>query len=176
MQQDAMVTLKRNTAISLTTVMNLLLLDLTRHASQPLSDDLVEAADLVVCMTPGHARSVASRWPEHEEKVVVLDPLGVPDPIGGSVQVYQACAEHIAARGALQTLELNFDEIGHSLPTPGAATNPTKVQLSYNITDRENVQPRRHQSAHVPRHAVRRDCREVRADGSAQWRVLPGWV
>lgn len=73
-------------------------LDLSGHRSQPADDELIDAAEVVVALTPGHAGSLLRRFPEAADKVLLLDPAGVPDPIGGSLETYRACADHIDAR------------------------------------------------------------------------------
>lgn len=71
-------------------------LDLSGHASTPLSPELVAWADLVVGMTGDHVRE-ADRM-GGEEVVLVTDFLPeadpergepVPDPVGGRLEVYR---------------------------------------------------------------------------------------
>ena len=38
-------------------------LDLTRHEAQPLTDQLVRHADLILTMTQSHLQSIVERWP-----------------------------------------------------------------------------------------------------------------
>jgi protein-tyrosine phosphatase len=85
-------------------------IDLTSHASQPLSDDLVRQADLIWTMTNSHRAAITSQFPEAAPRVSVLSPdrRDVLDPIGGPLPVYRECArqihDHLAAR--LKTLDL----------------------------------------------------------------------
>lgn len=85
-------------------------IDLTAHASQPLSDELVQQADLIWTMTNSHRAAITSQFPEAAGRVAVLSPdrRDVLDPIGGPLPVYRECArqihDHLAAR--LQTLDL----------------------------------------------------------------------
>lgn len=85
-------------------------LDLSSHRSRPLDDELVAEAELIVTLTPGHSAAVLGAWPEAEEKTIVLDPRGVPDPIGGSLAQYEACAEHIDARLEELVAALDLEE------------------------------------------------------------------
>ncbi len=86
-------------------------IDLTSHASQPLSDDLVRQADLIWTMTNSHRAAITSQFPEAAARVAVLSPdrHDVLDPIGGPLPVYRECArqihDHLAAR--LATLDLD---------------------------------------------------------------------
>lgn len=73
-------------------------LDIRQHRSRPLDEELVARAWRVIGLTPGHRQSIQEAWPEHAEKVLLLDPRGVPDPIGGDLATYRACAEHIERR------------------------------------------------------------------------------
>ena len=86
-------------------------IDLTSHASQPLSDELVQQADLIWTMTNSHRAAITSQFPEAAPRVAVLSPdrRDVLDPIGGPLPVYRECArqihDHLAAR--LKTLDLS---------------------------------------------------------------------
>ncbi len=86
-------------------------IDLTSHSSQPLSDELVQQADLIWTMTNSHRAAITSQFPEAAARVAVLSPdrRDVLDPIGGPLPVYRECArqihDHLAAR--LKTLDLS---------------------------------------------------------------------
>ena len=71
--------------------------DLSDHQSQPLTEDLLEGADHVFCMTNGHRRSILSVRPDLADRVTLLDADGgdIPDPIGGGMAEYEACREAI---------------------------------------------------------------------------------
>jgi protein-tyrosine-phosphatase len=70
--------------------------DISGHSSQPLTENLIEKADLIICMTPSHCREVLTMVPEAREKTFLLknypesgcDGEGVEDPIGGSLDMY----------------------------------------------------------------------------------------
>jgi len=71
--------------------------DLTAHISQPVTVDLLRRADFIYTMTNGHRNGVLSLLPTAAGKVQRLDPSAdVDDPIGGSLQVYQDVADHLA--------------------------------------------------------------------------------
>jgi tRNA threonylcarbamoyl adenosine modification protein (Sua5/YciO/YrdC/YwlC family) len=72
-------------------------LDLTSHESQPLTDRLVQYADLILTMTRGHRDAILAQWPHASDrtKVVCHDQIDVSDPIGGPTELYRRCAEQI---------------------------------------------------------------------------------
>ncbi len=86
-------------------------LDLTQHASRPLTDVLVRFADLILTMTPSHRGAIVSQWPEAETKTFLLrhDGQDVADPIGGSEELYALCADQLDAQipGWLDRLDID---------------------------------------------------------------------
>ena len=73
-------------------------LDLSRHRSSGAEDELLERADRIYGLTRSHLEALAARSPvDLREKLFLLDPTGrdVPDPIGGSLADYAACAQAI---------------------------------------------------------------------------------
>ena len=72
-------------------------LDLSAHISQPLSDRLVRHADVILTMTRSHLDAVQAQWPEAFTRTHLIrcDDLDVPDPLGGSLDVYRCCAEQM---------------------------------------------------------------------------------
>ena len=83
-------------------------LDLTGHAAQPVSEQMVRHADLILTMTRGHREALLSQWPEAASRTEVLrlDGKDVADPIGESVAEYQRCADQIR-----KELETRFEKI-----------------------------------------------------------------
>jgi protein-tyrosine phosphatase len=73
-------------------------IDLRGHRSRPLTREMIEGANLVVAMGPSHAATIARWWPELAGKVTLIDEAGIPDPIGGPVELYRECADRIEAR------------------------------------------------------------------------------
>jgi protein-tyrosine phosphatase len=80
-------------------VMRELHLDLSPHEAQPLTDQLVRHADLILAMTQSHLQSIVERWPEAASRtqLIMPDRADVADPIGQSVGAYRHCAAQIAA-------------------------------------------------------------------------------
>lgn len=72
-------------------------LDLSRHEAQPVTEQLVRHADLVLAMTNSHLRSVVDRWPEVADRARLIMPNGndVADPIGQTIGAYRHCATEI---------------------------------------------------------------------------------
>jgi protein-tyrosine phosphatase len=72
-------------------------LDLSKHESQPASEQLVRTADLILTMTEGHYRAIVERWPAAAGRTHLVLPshADVQDPIGRAVEAYRYCAEQI---------------------------------------------------------------------------------
>lgn len=72
-------------------------LDLSGHESQPLTDRLVQHADLILTMTASHRDAILAQWPSAAPRTEVLSTDGsdVADPIGGPVELYRSCADQI---------------------------------------------------------------------------------
>jgi protein-tyrosine phosphatase len=72
-------------------------LDLSPHEAQPLTEQLVRHADLILPMTQSHLQSIVERWPEAANRTQLLMPDrgDVADPIGQSVGAYRHCAAQI---------------------------------------------------------------------------------
>lgn len=71
--------------------------DLGNHASQPLTEGLLEMSDHVFTMTRGHHDAIVRYRPEAAGKVEVLrrDGSDVVDPIGGGMSEYERCEREI---------------------------------------------------------------------------------
>ena len=96
--------------------------DLRGHESQPLTESLVQQADLILTMTASHRAALLAQFPEAGGRVVMLSPdrRDVIDPIGGSLETYRSCALQIQAH-----LQERIDTLG--LPAdgpPGAGGKP----------------------------------------------------
>jgi protein-tyrosine phosphatase len=72
-------------------------LDLTDHVSQPLTGRLAKHADIIFTMTRSHREMLLAQWPEAASRTHLICPEGrdVADPIGGSREIYAACARQI---------------------------------------------------------------------------------
>jgi protein-tyrosine-phosphatase len=84
-------------AAEASSVMQEIGLDLSAHASQPLTDRMARNADLILTMTRGHRDAVVNEWPETADRVHLLrgDGTDVADPIGRSRDVYLECSRQI---------------------------------------------------------------------------------
>lgn len=71
-------------------------LSLADHSSQDLSQELVQWADLVLCVSQTHANLVQSRYPNSETKIAHL-PNDIDDPFGQSLECYRETAEQLQA-------------------------------------------------------------------------------
>ena len=76
-------------------------LALRQHQAQIVTKDLLEAADLVLAMTPGHKVALMRNFPGLGHIHTLGEYAGcgtvVDDPFGGDFDVYQRCAEGIFA-------------------------------------------------------------------------------
>jgi protein-tyrosine phosphatase len=83
-------------------------LGLGDHESQPLTEQLVRHADVILTMTAAHRHAIVSHWPEASSRTQLLrrDEGDVSDPIGGSMQVYRRCALQIKSE-----LQNRIDEL-----------------------------------------------------------------
>lgn len=71
-------------------------LDLSRHRSRALTQELIHEADVIYCMTESHLHAVIGMSPSAAAKTHRLDPdHDVSDPIGGPPVVYEQCAAMI---------------------------------------------------------------------------------
>jgi protein-tyrosine-phosphatase len=72
-------------------------IDATKHRSQEITLELIDAADEIFALTREHAAGVLEISPSARRKVKLLDPAGkdVPDPIGGPIEEYRKTAARI---------------------------------------------------------------------------------
>lgn len=72
-------------------------IDLSAHESQPLTEQLVRHADLILTMTRSHRQAILNEWPEAAERtrLVCHDGMDVADPVGGPAELYRRCATQI---------------------------------------------------------------------------------
>ncbi|MBI5722381.1 MAG: threonylcarbamoyl-AMP synthase [Planctomycetes bacterium] len=70
--------------------------DISGHSSRFLTDELINAADLVFCMTQSHVEQTRQLAPAAAGKIIRLDPRAdVLDPVGGGVELYDRTARQI---------------------------------------------------------------------------------
>ena len=78
--------------------------DLSGHASQPVTENLIRQADVIWTMTASHRAALLAQFPEAGGRVALLSPdrIDVIDPIGGTLVTYRKCAadirKHLAGR------------------------------------------------------------------------------
>jgi len=80
--------------------------DISRHNPQQLTQEIVDKADLILAMDSGAAMTIRNRY-NTKGNVMALSTFGllrgsVPDPYGGSYELYLATArqmEHLIMRG-----------------------------------------------------------------------------
>lgn len=71
-------------------------IDLSDHASGPVTPELIEQAEVIYTMTPTHAQAVMQAVPDAAHKVFPLsDAEPVEDPIGQGIDVYRRTADQI---------------------------------------------------------------------------------
>ena len=77
-------------------------IDAAAHSSTPVSESLIEEADIIFTMTESHARSLRLISLAAEEKTFpflsLLEDMemeDLPDPYGGSLTVYKECFSYI---------------------------------------------------------------------------------
>ncbi|OYP29499.1 Sua5/YciO/YrdC/YwlC family protein [Rhodopirellula sp. MGV] len=99
-------------------------LDLTGHASQPLGDEIMNVADLVLTMTRAHRAAILAAWPEMYDRVFTLrhDGGDITDPIGMPVETYRQCADQME-----NELSAWLEKLGDDFfPTPADANGSTE--------------------------------------------------
>ncbi|MFG0295536.1 MAG: Sua5/YciO/YrdC/YwlC family protein [Maioricimonas sp. JB045] len=71
--------------------------DLSGHASQPLTEQLLLQADRIWTMTAGHRMAILGSYPHLSDRVQLLSGAGkdISDPIGGGMNEYTSCRNEI---------------------------------------------------------------------------------
>jgi protein-tyrosine-phosphatase len=88
-------------------VLKIMGLDVSDHASRPLTRSLIELADAIIVMEEKHGDAVIELSPEAEERLFFLGdyadhPADISDPIGQPLEVFRESRDHIL--GCLQQL------------------------------------------------------------------------
>ena len=93
-------------------VMKQLGLDLSSHASQPLTDKLVQHADQIYTLTSVHRQAIVQRWPEAASRTANIRPDqgDIDDPIGGGLDTYRRCAIQIEDAVRQRVAELPLEK------------------------------------------------------------------
>ncbi len=92
-----------------------------KHSARKLTPALVEAADILIPLTPEHRGFILQNFPTAKEEKIVCLPASIKDPFGGNLQVYRDTLTEIV-RGvhdflqdfeAKATVEILPMEAGH---------------------------------------------------------------
>jgi protein-tyrosine phosphatase len=83
------------------------------HQSTQLHSGLVEQADLILAMGHKHRSIIVAQWPEAASKVhlIAADGGEISDPFGGSLEIYQKCAEQLDRHTSYWIEQLDTDAI-----------------------------------------------------------------
>jgi len=91
-------------------------LDVSSHHSSPLTDEIINQADLILVMAKHHKEHIIRRVPSARDKVHLLTEFGriekekelvdpdIPDPIGQSVDFYRTVF-NIIKEGLIRTIK-----------------------------------------------------------------------
>lgn len=86
-------------------------LDLSQHAAQPMTERILRDADMILTMTSGHRQALLSHWPAAADRTHLIcpDARDVGDPIGGTREQYEQCANQIDAALAERVADMDLD-------------------------------------------------------------------
>ncbi|MBI2928343.1 MAG: ribose 5-phosphate isomerase B [Verrucomicrobia bacterium] len=105
-------------------------IDIAAIRSRPLSGDLIQQADYIFGMTQGHVDTIMVLYPQAAERTFLLrefdDTLemfekDIPDPIGGSYDVYEHCRDQIE-QGIVSMLKFIEQTAGEAGVSGGSAS------------------------------------------------------
>ena len=90
-------------------------IDISKHKSQALTEDLIISSDLIVVMTRSHRETILDMFDIGSEKLYLLHEFDdtnedVPDPIGGGLDTYKKCFSEM--KDALDNLFLDIEKLG----------------------------------------------------------------
>lgn len=76
-------------------------LDIRSHRASRVDAETLQAADLVLCMEPGHVEAIKNEFPAYGHKVYLLSEMigkryGIHDPYGEGLPAYQAMVAELA--------------------------------------------------------------------------------
>ena len=71
--------------------------DISAHISQPISENLINSADDIYCMTSHHAAIVKHFSPECSSRLRPIPTGDIADLLGGDFEQYNDTAEHISS-------------------------------------------------------------------------------
>lgn len=90
------------------TVMGEMNANAKEHVSRQLSHEMLESADLVLALAPNHLEGIRHACQGENEildKLFMINPTGVADPVGGPIEIYRSCASEIKNAIVHQWLE-----------------------------------------------------------------------
>lgn len=78
-------------------------IDMTDHVSQPVTEKIVQEADLILVMEEFHRNYLSEKFPEASHKIKLVkeylvnhtDSLDIIDPIGKDITAFRQCAKEI---------------------------------------------------------------------------------
>ena len=86
--------------------------DISSHAAQQLTRELLDWADIIVCLARNHALAIADHVPHSKLRLLGG---GINDPFGGSLEDYRACAAQMQA--AIPALVRDLQCTAQIIPT-----------------------------------------------------------
>jgi len=88
--------------------------DISDHQAQPVTEEMLEAADLVLTMTGAHRDYLTRMYGENDRIFSLYEFLGlngdVLDPFGGDTDTYRACRDELR-----QLMEMLVDKLENEL-------------------------------------------------------------
>ncbi len=75
-------------------------LDISGHTSQVITKELLQGADLVLCLETGHAEALRAEFPHHAGKIFLLTEMvghrySISDPYGGPRFAYERMIDDV---------------------------------------------------------------------------------
>lgn len=64
------------------------------HTSRPLTEKLIEEADIIIGISASHARTLINSYDRYKDKIFAF-PFDVSDPFGGDLDIYKKCLKQI---------------------------------------------------------------------------------
>ena len=82
------------------TIMSEAGLDLQAHRARTITEEMLEKANLVICMESGHVEAIKAEFPQYKERVFLLSEMigyrySIGDPYGGPLENYKRMAKEI---------------------------------------------------------------------------------
>lgn len=75
-------------------------LDISSHTSQVITEELLQGANLVLCLETGHAEALRAEFPQHADKIFLLTEMvghrySISDPYGGPRFAYERMIDDV---------------------------------------------------------------------------------